>query len=153
MMRKITKKQAFAVILGGICLLSSIGCTTPKSTLLQAPETVKKLSLSENNEDEFVAFKKSFNDFSSLLSEKVYQTSNPSNNFVLSPISVFMALSLAAECADGNTRSQILSALGVDYEDLKTNISKLYCSLQKEYKKKVFKDLNIKVNERYEIQL
>ena len=136
MMMKNTKKQTLAIILGVISALSAIGCTPSKSTLLKAPAAVNKLSLSENNEEAFVSFKKSFDNFSALLSEKVYQTSNQSNNFTMSPISVFMALSLAAECADGNTRSQILSALGVNYESLKTNISKLYRSLQNEYKKK-----------------
>jgi serine protease inhibitor len=44
-----------------------------------------------------------------------------------------MALSLAAECAVGQTREQLLSALGLSYEQLKADIPSLYRSLNVEY--------------------
>ena len=52
---------------------------------------------------------------------------------MLSPVSVFMALSLAAECADGDTRCEILNALGVTYDELKTNSKLLYRELNVEH--------------------
>ena len=45
-----------------------------------------------------------------------------------------MALSLAAECADGDTRAQILDALGVTIGQLRENFPVLYNSLVAEHK-------------------
>lgn len=46
-------------------------------------------------------------------------------NTAVSPISVFMALAMAAESADGDTRQEILDAMGITYDDLTANIKHL----------------------------
>ena len=51
----------------------------------------------------------------------------------MSPISVYMALALAAESADGNTREELLQALGVTRENLLNDFGKLYSSVMREY--------------------
>jgi serpin B len=48
-----------------------------------------------------------------------------SKNTAVSPLSVFMAMSMAAECAGGETREEILNMLGISYEELSTNIQEL----------------------------
>ncbi len=51
-------------------------------------------------------------------------------NTVYSPLSVYMALSMAAECADGTTRDEILSALSAaDTESLQKENAALFSSL------------------------
>ena len=47
---------------------------------------------------------------------------NSDGNTAVSPISVFMALAMAAESADGDTRQEILDAMGITYEELNANI-------------------------------
>lgn len=44
-----------------------------------------------------------------------------------------MALSMAAECAEGNTRQEIIDALGIDYENLRDGFAYLYNSLNRTY--------------------
>ena len=48
-----------------------------------------------------------------------------SGNTAVSPLSVFMAMSMAAECANGETRDEILNTLGISYEELSQNIQEL----------------------------
>ena len=55
-------------------------------------------------------------------------------NTAVSPISVYFALGLAAECAAGATREELLSAMKTDYNTLKNGYSDLYRSLIEEYK-------------------
>lgn len=55
-------------------------------------------------------------------------------NFVISPISIYSALAMAAECADGSTREEILSALNVDYELLRSDFLNLYRSVLRDTK-------------------
>ena len=55
------------------------------------------------------------------------------DNIAVAPISVYFALGLAAECAAGETREELLSALGTDYATLKENYSDLYRSVIAEY--------------------
>lgn len=56
--------------------------------------------------------------FSSKLTYATYLKSNKEENFCISPISVYMALALAIEITDGNTREEILKAVGVTYEEV-----------------------------------
>ena len=51
----------------------------------------------------------------------------------MSPVSMFAGLSLAAECAGGNTRAEILDALGVSYEELTAQSMNLYRTLNVEH--------------------
>lgn len=55
------------------------------------------------------------------------------DNVAVSPVSVYMALGLAAECASGGTREELLSVLGTDYATLKANYSDFYRSVIAEY--------------------
>ena len=48
------------------------------------------------------------------------------DNYCISPISVYMALAMAIECSNGNTRNEILSAVGVTYEEVAKFTEYLY---------------------------
>ncbi len=51
-------------------------------------------------------------------------------NTVYSPVSYYMALSMAAECAEGNTRDEFIKALGAeDIDDLRSENDSLFRSL------------------------
>lgn len=67
--------------------------------------------------------------FASSFAAEIYAAGGQTDNFCVSPVSVYSALALAAECAAGETRAEILSALGVTYEQLKANYPALYKSL------------------------
>ncbi|MBO4772711.1 MAG: hypothetical protein J5595_09245, partial [Bacteroidales bacterium] len=70
---------------------------------------------------------KQFQDFASKVSKfsnnaSVAIGTNAQGNTAVSPLSVFMALAMAAESANGDTRQEILDAMGVTYEELNANI-------------------------------
>ena len=104
------------------------------STLLAAAATAEKLSYEERKSEGFQALLASVNAFSAKLSQSVYNNYTDRNNLAVSPISVYMALAIAAECASGNTREEILSARGVTSELLNENFPLLYRSLNVTYK-------------------
>lgn len=53
--------------------------------------------------------------------------SGQAENATYSPVSVYMALAMLAECADGNSRQQILDLLGLDsVEALRTQVSHVW---------------------------
>ena len=62
------------------------------------------------DEDEFVAFKEKVNAFSAKFSAETFANFDNGSNFSVSPVSVYMALGMAAVCANGQTQAEILSA-------------------------------------------
>lgn len=130
-MRKTILKIS-AIACTALCALSMTACSG-KSTLLAKPAAPVSVSYSERNEEGFVSFCKKADGFASRFAAAAYADYDKSGNFTVSPVSVYMALSLAAECAEVETRAEILSALGVSYEELRANISRLYCMLNAEY--------------------
>lgn len=68
-------------------------------------------------------------DFASL----AYKKYEKEANFAVSPLSAYMALSLAAQCSVGETQSEILSVLGISYEQLINGFSDYYRSVFNEY--------------------
>jgi serine protease inhibitor len=52
---------------------------------------------------------------------------NGGENAVCSPLNIYMALAMLAECTDGNSRAQILSLLGdADVENLRARVDDLW---------------------------
>ena len=144
-----SKLKTFAVIgCAALCALSFTACSGGKSTLLGKPAKAEPLSYSESHTEVFTAFKDKADSFAAKFATAAYEDNKKDANFTVSPISVFMALSLAAQCAGGDTRGEILSALGTSYDELTSNISTLYCSLVTESKSTVLNLTNsIWVNE------
>ena len=128
---KLNFKTLAALACTALCTLPLTACNkdTGKSSLLGAPAEVKFLDYSERQGEEFVEFKKGVESFASSFAEYAFADYEKQNNFAVSPISVYMALSLAAECANGETRNEILNALGTTYGQLTANFSLLYRSL------------------------
>ena len=99
--------------------------TPENTTALEKSKIAGKVTTTEN-----LWAPDGFNDFAA----KVRQFSNKTatmmgisskGNTAVSPISIFMALSMSAECADNNTRKELLDALGVTYQELTDNIQYL----------------------------
>lgn len=69
---------------------------------------------------EFGAFKSKVAKFSNKAAVAIGAA--PDGNTAVSPVSIFMALAMAAESADGDTRQEILDAMGITYDELNSNI-------------------------------
>ena len=75
-----------------------------------------KVTITESTSKEFDLFEEKIKTFSNRLSEKLYKKSE--NNYVISPISIYMALAMAIECANDTTKNEMLDAVGVTYEEV-----------------------------------
>lgn len=72
---------------------------------------------------------KSVNDFSNDFFDgfcKSDEGKDVSKNNICSGMSAYFALAMAVQCTDGDARREILNTLGIDYETLFNNISRLY---------------------------
>lgn len=130
-----SKLKIFASIAcASVCALSIAGCGG-KSTLLGKPVSVTDVTYAEREKEGYNGLVTAVDDFSASFAEYAYADYKKENNFTVSPVSVYMALSLAAECANGQTREEILNALGVTYEQLYEFFPTLYGSLEVEHKR------------------
>ena len=102
-------------------------------SLLASPTGVEELTYKERREEDYLSFLRKVDGFASQFAPTVYEnTQDKEGNFTVSPVSVFAGLSLAAECAAGETRAEILDALGVAHEELKSQSKNLYRALNTE---------------------
>jgi serpin B len=110
--------------------------TTPSDYTLQNEEALKSASIAtkaaiENDydmwqsvySDEFADFARKVTAFSNKMAIAI--GAKQDENTAVSPISIFMALSMATECADGDTRQELLDAMGITYDELNANIRPL----------------------------
>lgn len=127
-------KTLTACICAGLTAISFCSCGFIGAKELVSPEKAVELSYTERKEEGYLSFKQGTDKFSAKFTENVYKTADKDDNFTVAPLSVYMALSLVTECAGGDTRKEILDVLGVSYDELKENISKLYRALNVEHK-------------------
>lgn len=121
--------KAFAAVgCVALCAFSLSACSA-KSTLLGKPASSAALSYEEELSSGLSELRTKVENFASEFAAYAYEARSDESNFAVSPVSVYMALSLAAECAAGQTREEILNALDVTYPQLKENYSLLHRSL------------------------
>ena len=66
--------------------------------------------------EKYLPFYNKMKSFSSKLSDElIWNYAEEGKNFAFSPYSIELCLGLAARCANGSTRKEILDAMGVDY--------------------------------------
>ena len=103
------------------------------AVLLKKPIEGDSISFEEYSNNEFQLFLQNFNHFSAKFSEK-YCLMNPNDeNISISPLSVYMALSLAGRCTANNTQKEILQALNLKENEITTNIKTFYKLSNREY--------------------
>ena len=85
------------------------------------------------HDEEYELFLEKIQRFSAKLTSGIAKKYGQNDNFAISPISVSMALALACECAEGETRQEILDAVGVSYEEVNKYTAKIYSYANSEY--------------------
>ncbi len=120
------KRFSAFVALGfvAVCVFSMAACEDRG----RSHQLGKPVEFKAGEPDNLSAFRSKADAFASSFAAETYCETD---NFTVSPISVYSALALAAECAAGETRAEILSAMGVTYEQLKANYPALYESLNR----------------------
>ncbi len=96
------------------------------ATQLGAPKEVEPLSYSEANKCD-PSLRNAAKEFAAAFTPEAVK--ERTENTAVSPVSVYLALGLAAECAAGETREELLHALKTDGSSLKTGYSDFYRSV------------------------
>ena len=127
------KKFISLILVLAICLaFASCGLSTAGYSLANAAKPMN-VNYSDAKQDDYVEFIEKLDAFASKLIYEVYIDSDKQTNVCISPISVYMALALATECASGETRDEILNAVGVTYDEVKNFTKVLYAFSNREY--------------------
>ena len=105
-----------------------------RSTLLRAAAESEDFSYTERQDEDFIAVQQGAEDFAArFASAALYEAASEGReNAVVSPVSVYMGLSLAAASSAGETKEELLFALGVTEETLGEGVSVLWRSLNRE---------------------
>ena len=132
-MKKLLK--TLCVVAGGAFALSCMAACadTGKKTVLAMPAAYEQFDYDESQEPAYKAVQAAANSFAAQFTQQVYALRGDDSNFSLSPVSVYMALALASQCAGGDARTEVLSALGVSQIELEEGFGYLYRSLNCSY--------------------
>ena len=130
------KEDFMKKFLKPLCVLMSaaVGCAVicscaASGNLIAAPGQHSPVTYEDRQQQSYKTISQSANAFAADFTEALYSDYESDGNLAISPVSVYMALALSARTAAGETREQILSALNVTYEQLQTDFSYLYRSL------------------------
>ena len=127
------KKILSFVLILAVCLGFSSCAVKPEKYSLALAAEAMKVGYSDAKQDGYEGFIEKLDVFAAKLTYEVYEESNKQTNLCISPVSVYMALALATECASGETRDEILNAVGVTYDEVKNFTKVLYAFLNREY--------------------
>ena len=128
------KRKVFLVWSLALAIFAVVltGCENRgRSTLLKDAANSQEFSYQEKMEPEYLEISESAERFAAAFAAAA--GGGKQENFAVSPVSVYAALSLAAECADGTTREEILSALGLSCDALRADFPYLYRSLNSNF--------------------
>lgn len=101
--------------------------------LVSASAEKKSVSYTDYKDEGYRAFLQKLDVFAAKFSAKAYEKYGEGENISVSPISVYMALALVCESADGETRQEILDAVGVTYEEVNKYTKYLYAFCNQEF--------------------
>ena len=115
-------------------MLTLISCNSSNEYKLKNAAEPISISYNEIKDLDIDKFIDKLDMFSAKLTVSLYNNSDKNTNIAISPISVYMALSMAMECASGETREEMLDAVGVTYDEVLKFTAYLYSMCNKEYK-------------------
>ena len=132
-MMKLSKAISILLILS-LCFTFTSCSVNPEKYAVALGAQKMNVRYEDSQQEGYGAFIDKLDSFASKLTYAVYSDSNKKNNICISPVSVYMALALAAECANGDTRDEILNAVGVTYEEVSNFTKVLYAFSNCEFK-------------------
>ena len=127
------KKIISLLLILSMCLAFSSCAVNPEKYSLALAAKAMEVKHSDAQQEGYEAFIDKLDAFAAKLTYEVYADSNKQSNICISPVSVYMALALATECANGETRDEILNAVGVTYDEVKNFTKVLYGFSNREY--------------------
>lgn len=127
------KKQLLCVLSCGMVLVCA-GCGGGSATLLKQSAEAEPLTYSEHSHmaETLAPLADAAEMFAASFAPAAL--SGQTGNAVVSPISVYLSLALAAECASGETAEELYTVLGVPKETVEAEFSAFYRSFLAEHK-------------------
>lgn len=118
-----------------VCMCASLCACMPNLKKFAIEFADDKVSLEgfDDQNEEFGAFLSKISAFSSKLSAELYNEREGEDNICISPVALYMSMAIACEISDGETREQILDAVGVSYDELQSFTKYLYALCNKKY--------------------
>ena len=127
------KKIISLILILTMCFAISSCAVNPENYSLALAAKAMEVKHSDAKQEGYEEFIDKLDAFAAKLTYEVYADSNKQSNICISPVSVYMALALATECANGETRDEILNAVGVTYDEVKNFTKVLYGFSNREY--------------------
>ena len=127
------KKIISLILILSMCLAFSSCAANPENYSLALAAKAMEVKHSDSKQEGYEGFIDKLDAFAAKLTYEVYADSNKQSNICISPVSVYMALALATECANGETRDEILNAVGVTYDEVKNFTKVLYAFSNREF--------------------
>ena len=103
-----------------------------KQFLKVAAATKQETSYEDMREEGYIKFLNKLNLFASKLSEEIYKENKEQENYVISPVSIYMALAMCVEGGSEEIREELLNALGMTYDEVYKYTQILFSSLNDE---------------------
>ena len=127
------KKVISLILVLTMCFAFASCLAEPESHNLALAAKAVEVKHSDSKQEGYEEFIEKLDLFAAKLTYEIYADSNKRSNICISPVSVYMALALATECANGETREEILNAVGVTYDEVKNFTKVLYAFSNREY--------------------
>ena len=127
------KKIISLILVLTMCFAITSCAVNPANYSLALAAKAMEVKHSDAKQEGYEGFIDKLDAFAAKLTYEVYADSNKQSNICISPVSVYMALALATECANGETRDEILNAVGVTYDEVKNFTKVLYGFSNREY--------------------
>ena len=126
-----TRVVAFA--LSALTLFSLAACgQSGRATLLAGPASAEPRAERAEQREEYATLVAASNRFAARFAPAAVALKGDGNT-ALSPVSVYMALALSAQCASGETAEELYAALGVPRETVQAEFSDFYRGLTARY--------------------
>jgi serine protease inhibitor len=132
-------KKIISILLVALILATALAsCTMPnlKKYSISSAADVNSPDYELLRNSDYLDFLEKLSDFSTEMTEIAYQTVGNNRNFCISPVTAYMALAIIAECSNGETRQEVLDALGLTYEQISTYTKALVAFRNMEYSNK-----------------
>lgn len=127
-------KKIIAFILVFALCLSLYSCMPNlRGFAIKFAEEGREISEEELSSEKYLAFLSKISRFSAHLSASAYKELGYERNFCISPIAVYSALAIACESSQGETRDQLLCAVGVSYEEVERFTEYLYSTANRKF--------------------
>lgn len=127
-------KRIVALILAIVVCIELVSCMPNlKKYIVKYADDPIHLGADDAQAIAYLDFVNRINSFALKMNDSISDQNTSNSNFCISPASLYMSLAVACEGANGETREEILNALGITYEQLAQFTKYYYAACNTQY--------------------